>query len=308
MPAYCYDWSVGQTSTLSIFSHSRLFSFLDTVHLLSAGLQMSPPKLPSYIRVSPSSIPGILESLRYWTEKISSKTVGVMLSHHPIYNNASFNSQMKSDPSVSQSYLATLRSQEEEDRQKVARGINALPEEEVIKSMRGIPHEPWPGRGDPISREKWLKSARRLIIDRDAKIYTALHGYGLRNSEEVLPEVEWYTKTKIFIPPSILRQKYHAEINQVWLPMRDGGHQAGWQDEEKKRTVLLYSLSSSNIFANKKFLCLRSKNTFREAGDLTPVFLYVVVFPPSLLNDKPGESLSRTPLKNTTIRTAATQI
>lgn len=197
---------------------------------------MSPPQLPYFITVSPTAIPGILNSLCHWSEALPSKTVSGMLSQNDTEDSVAFCSQRRADPNALRSFLSGFKTQDRAEIQLLSQQISMASDEEIISSTLDIRDVPCPGIYNPTSRAQWLASSRTLMLYGTAEGYASQTGY--HDTRYIVTEARWHEETEVFLPPPLLRQKYHVDFDRTWIPMREGGRPPPQLGQNIKKVLL----------------------------------------------------------------------
>ncbi|GAW05069.1 hypothetical protein LENED_006903 [Lentinula edodes] len=127
-----------------------------------------PTQLPSWIHIIPSSIPGLLASLKYWQTIVSSQsrtTRRMVQAHRPISKKATNSFLTGGHPGLDAGFAARMQNNFDSERQAIMNNINQLPEDMLIELIAKAAPTPCPGRDKPRERAKWIEAGKEMSVD-----------------------------------------------------------------------------------------------------------------------------------------------
>ncbi|KAK7054699.1 hypothetical protein VNI00_003162 [Paramarasmius palmivorus] len=184
-----------------------------TMKSLKTKLLQTPPQLPSWLYVAPSSIPAIVKALDFWTSPTPKHftTRSILKDYQRNQENKSSNAILNS-PSASSSFRTRLEDLKRERRAEVERDIQGLTDEQVIEVAQDEDYL-CPGLDQPRKRERWLAAARKLLVERVLSIHASQGSEAMDYGEEGLFLARLFPT---FIPPSVLRSTEHVSLDNLW--------------------------------------------------------------------------------------------
>jgi hypothetical protein len=194
-------------------------------HLLTV-LQSNPTKLPSWIHIAPSAVPGIINSLTYWKTKAPSKSSRATLLHYKPSSENDGPSILDSLPIIAEEMKAKKAQRSEAFRTHV----DNMSDKEVIERACGLmPDLPeCPGRKNPDDRALCLKLARDEIVD----FLLESTGIGGFDKGVMTWEAALYKDVKVLIPPKTIL-KESKPLQDAWKNLLD--IQGGRRSAETRR-------------------------------------------------------------------------
>ncbi|KAJ3899861.1 hypothetical protein F5879DRAFT_467980 [Lentinula edodes] len=171
-----------------------------------------PTQLPSWIHIIPSSIPGLLASLKYWQTIVSSQsrtTRRMVQAHRPISKKATNSFLTGGHPGLDAGFAARMQNNFDSERQAIMNNINQLPEDMLIELIAKAAPTPCPGRDKPRERAKWIEAGKEMSVD----MLTDMNekAGSARNTPDLFREAQMYHKTRCFVPPRSFRGRNMAD-------------------------------------------------------------------------------------------------
>ncbi|KAF8827058.1 hypothetical protein HHX47_DHR5000531 [Lentinula edodes] len=171
-----------------------------------------PTQLPSWIHIIPSSIPGLLASLKYWQTIVSSQsrtTRRMVQAHRPISKKATNSFLTGGHPGLDAGFSARMQNNFDSERQAMMNNINQLPEDMLIELIAKAAPTPCPGRDKPRERAKWIEAGKEMSVD----MLTDMNekAGSARNTPDLFREAQMYHKTRCFVPPRSFRGRNMAD-------------------------------------------------------------------------------------------------
>ncbi|ESK89838.1 hypothetical protein Moror_823 [Moniliophthora roreri MCA 2997] len=209
----------------------------ETMSSLKTRLQKTPPDLPSWLYVVPSSIPVIIRSLDFWNSATPKHfTIKDILLGHERDQKKDTNSFLN-NPVASSNFRSKLEESKREREMETRKSIEEMPDEQIIGYMEGLPEVvACPGTGQPAKRRKWLAHAREEILQ---SVLVMKENNGFSGPLELVNEEVILSLYPVFIPPSVLRSSEHPSVDKLWNSMR--GDRSG-EIGEVKRAMLAHIL------------------------------------------------------------------
>ncbi|KAK0213969.1 hypothetical protein IW262DRAFT_1300749 [Armillaria fumosa] len=181
-----------------------LYTFKKFMKALLKRLQESPPNLPAWIYISQETIPGIIDTLKYWDTKIPQKNTKDILRHLArTARTPAEHSQFLDSPGVASKFLDTYHKWQEEKREQLKNVVDPrLSEEQVVGMASKTMLRPI--TRDPQRRKKWLADARGAAV-----LNLLLENKGDRPNATNLSRKRAYM-TQYFVPPAVSRSRHDS--------------------------------------------------------------------------------------------------
>ncbi|KAK7056835.1 hypothetical protein VNI00_002552 [Paramarasmius palmivorus] len=197
MPRYCYQ---------------RLE---ETMNSLRARLQRSPPDLPSWLHLSSSAVPAILNSLDYWVSRERESWANHVLKfawkeRSPVDGLKTMNT----NNSLSSSYTSRISDTQRKREESARQFVENMSESELIKYAAKVGLPPCPRKERVQERRQWMTDSRKMIIDAMFQVGIG-DGSKSRAPVELAPEIRLHEKIPTFAPPPILRSR-HTSLAKFW--------------------------------------------------------------------------------------------
>ena len=147
--------------------------------------------------------------------------------------------------------------------------IDAIPDEQIISLVNGKAPTPCPGPENPQERKEWLRTARDLTVKFTMDRMKAEHkGASNERGEGIfIKEKRWYNKTRVFLPPAVLRQR-HNGFDEAWTTIQ----QSPTKEPRNVYREVIYSCAGLQALIHRMN---RSMLTFKSSGSQIPHFLCV---------------------------------
>jgi hypothetical protein len=210
MPQYC---SVQYVFLQLWFFNCRRYDRLkQTMKSLKTRLLQTPPELPSWLYVAPSSIPTIIKALDFWSSSTPKHfTTKSILKDYQRGQKKSSNAILNS-PSASSSFRTRVEDLKRNRHAEVERDIQDLTDEQVIEVAQ-YEDVLCPGLDQPRKRERWLAAARKMLVERVLSIHASQGSEAMDYGKEGLFLASFFPT---FVPPTVLRSTEHVSLDNLW--------------------------------------------------------------------------------------------